>query len=321
MHKTGIDYLKFRCQNTHFQVLEAIRPHFYGEGELLSLGDELPGRDGWKIRRALMLADLQIAWIDYGGDSQRGWLRFDMAGKGCEWVEDWKGLEGLRTALTSAELRRVDVKLDFFDGSVTHDKILEAYQAGAFKRENGGRNPIMKKVETSRVIDGRTVYIGARTSARYIRCYEKGWELVNKAGFPEGWKKPDMQLDFKNGLGYINVADYYRVEVEFKAVDDVVVPWTILGDPDAYFAGAATFCQSLVDASPRRPQAVPTDLMPKATLAANMEHCRMAYGGLFRTLLMMYGDTPEVKAKLFDELSGNKPSERLVREGVLTVNI
>ena len=319
MHKTGIDYLKFRCLNTHFEVLEAIRPCFYGQGELLTLGDEMPGRDGWKIRRSLMLADLVIAWIDYGGDSQRGWLRFDVSGKGCEWVEDWNALAGLRTVLKGAELRRVDVRLDVFDGSVSHDKVLAAYEAGEFKRESGGRNPKMKKVETSSPIDGRTVYVGARTSARYIRCYEKGWEMVNKAGFPEGWKKPDMLIDFGQGHGFTKVADYYRVEVEFKAVDDVVVPWTILVDPDAYFAGASSFCQKLVDVSPRRAQAVPNALMPKAALAASMEHCRIAYGGLLRTLLMMYGDTPEMKAKLFDELAGNKPSDRLVREGVLTI--
>ena len=38
-------------------------------------------------------------------------------------------------------------------------KILDAYFAGDFKREGGGRNPKMKKVESSDITDGRTVYI------------------------------------------------------------------------------------------------------------------------------------------------------------------
>ena len=75
--------------------------------------------------------------------------------------------------LQRAELMRVDLKVDTIDGSVSHEKVLEAYKEGRFKREGGGRNPVLKTVETSRVVDGRTAYVGARTSSRFIRCYEK----------------------------------------------------------------------------------------------------------------------------------------------------
>ena len=320
MHKTGIDYLKLRVKNTHFEVLEAIRPHFHAGG-LLEFGPEYPGKDGWKIRRPLMLSDLLIAWVDYGGDSQRGWLRFDMPGKGCEWVANWAGMAALHEVLNSAELRRVDVKLDSVDGSLSHEGVLSAYDQGKFKREGGGRNPKLKKVETSCPEDGRTIYVGSRTSAKFIRCYEKGWELLSKIGLSEQFKKPDLMVDFEDGNGVIRAADYYRVEVEFKAVDGLVVPWPVLADPDAYFAGAAPFCQQLVNVAPRRAQAVPSALMPKAVLATSMEHCRTAYGGLLRALLELYGDTPEVKVRLFDELASNKPSERLIKEGVLTLSV
>ena len=56
-------------------------------------------------------------------------------------------MAGLISVLDSADLRRVDLAVDTFDGSVTHEKILDAYFAGDFKREGGGRNPKMKKVE------------------------------------------------------------------------------------------------------------------------------------------------------------------------------
>lgn len=318
--KTGIDYVKFRAQNNHFEVLEAIRPFFFAR-DLLEYGPEQQGKDGWEKRRPLMLSDLTIAWVDYGGESQRGWLRFDMPGAGCGWVEDWQGMAMLYKSLPKAELRRADVKLDFTDGSVTHDMVLAAYEQKLFKREGVGRNPKMRKVEGGSVCDGKTIYIGARESAKFIRCYEKGWETLAKMRFPEQHKHQDLMADFEDGRGLLRVADRYRVEVEFKAVDGLAVPWPVLVDSDAYFAGAAPFCASLVDAAPKRPPSMPSELMPKASLAMSMEHCRLAYGPLLRTLLQLYGDTPENKLRFFDELMGSAPSERLIREGVLTLSV
>ena len=46
--------------------------------------------------------------------------------------------------LQRAELMRVDLKVDTIDGSVSHEKVLEAYKEGRFKREGGGRNPVLK---------------------------------------------------------------------------------------------------------------------------------------------------------------------------------
>jgi phage replication initiation protein len=288
----------------------------------MELGPCEKGKDGWEYRRAVTISDITIAYMDYGGESQREWLRFDMSGKGCEWVEDWAGFARLYDVLPTAELRRVDVALDTVDGSVTHDGVLAAYESLQFKRQTGGRNPKMKKIEGSSVCDGRTIYIGARESARFIRCYEKGWERLSKVGFPEQYKKPDLVVDFEDGHGPLPVADRYRVEVEFKAVDDAVVPWPILIDSDSYFAGAAPFCASLVGVAPRRASPdFPSEFEPKATLAMSMEHCRIAYGGLLRTLVELYGDTPETKVRLFNELMGFSPSERLIKDGVLMLSV
>lgn len=321
MFKTGIDYVRFRAKNNPFDVLEAIRP-FFTAGHLMELGPQVAGKDGWQYRRPVELSDFTIAQIDYGGDSQRDWLRFDMSGKGCGWVEDWAGFARLYDKLPSAELRRVDVKLDAVDGSITHDSVLAAYASMQFKRQTGGRNPKMKKIEGSSPCDGRTVYVGARDSSRFIRCYEKGWETLSKIGFPEQYKKPDLLADFEDGHGTRRVADWYRVEVEFKAVDDLVVPWPVLSDSDAYFAGSAPFCAALVDAVPRRPApGFPSEFDTKATLAMSMEHCRIAYGGMIRALVLLYGDTPATKVRLLNELAGDAPSQRLIRDGVLTLSV
>ena len=321
MNKTGIDYLRFRAKSSHFDVLEAVRP-FFTAGHLLELGQEEKGKDGWEKRRSVMLADITIAYMDYGGESQRDWLRFDMAGKGCDWVGDWSGFARLYDTLPTAQLRRVDVKLDLFDGSVTHDSVLSAFESFQFKRTTGGRNPKMRKIDGSSLCDGRTIYIGARDSVRFIRCYEKGWETLAKMRFPEQYKKPDMVADFEDGNGLIPVADRYRVEVEFKAIDEAVLPWPILSDSDSYFSGSAPFCASLVEAAPKRMgQPFPSEFLPKATLACLMEHCRISYGGMLRAAIAIYGDTPETKIRLFNEIVGEEPSARLVREGVLMLTV
>lgn len=318
MRKTKIDWFKFRTQSTYAEVFRKVRPAFYGGGDLLELGPEIAGRDGWEYRRQVMIADLPIAAIDYGGASQRGWTRFDMSGKGCAWVDDWSALEAVKNDLEACELRRLDICLDTFDGSVTHEMVLKAHEQGEFKRPEGGRNPKLKKVESSCETDGRTIYVGSRSSYRFIRCYEKGWEQVGKMGIPDSFIKPGLRVAFEGEM--VKPEDYYRVEVEFKATDDMVIPWPAVTDSDSYFAGASPFCERLIGVAPKRAQAIPSELEPKAVLASQMEHARRAYGGLFRTLLELYGNDQETKARLFDELSSDKPSDRLIREGVLTVN-
>ena len=320
MSKAGVDWFKFRTQSAPLTVFEAIRPAFAG-GEDLELGPEMPGKDGWKSRRSLRLYGDVVAWMDYGGDSQRGWLRFEMPGKGCGWVCDWSAVAALVGRLQRAELMRVDLKVDTIDGSVSHEKVLEAYKEGRFKREGGGRNPVLKTVETSRVVDGRTAYVGARTSSRFIRCYEKGWQILSKMALPEFLMKPNLRVDFDDGLGQRNVRDFYRVEVELKAVDGVVLPWPCLVERDAYFAGSAPFCASLVDSAPRRIYSLPSDFDKKANLFSAVLNCKQSYGGALNALLQLYGDSMEAKAKIFDMVVGDNVSKRLKEEGVLWLDL
>ena len=112
--KTTIDWLKFRTLSNPFEVLESVRPAFRTAAELLTLEDGGRGKDGWEFRKVLKLADdVSIATLDYGGESQRGWLRFDMSGAGCEWVQDWSIFASLHGLLASAEVRRCDLALTF----------------------------------------------------------------------------------------------------------------------------------------------------------------------------------------------------------------
>lgn len=321
--KTLIDYLRFRFKASPFEALEAVRPAFgFSSSDLVELGGSEKGKDGWQQRRPIIIGgDEVIGWIDYGGESQRGWSRWDMSGEGCSWIScgGWRHLVDSLPSI-GAELRRVDVALDFFEGEVLHDDVLSAYDRGLFKKPHVGRSPKLKKVETSCPTDGRTIYIGARTSSRFIRCYEKGWERLAKSKVPESFKTASNRFYFRRNTPS-SPSDYYRLEVELKAVDGFLIPLDILTNPDSFFAGAAPYFESLVESAPSRLVQPPSDFLQVQTLQSSMQHCSRAYGGLLRSLLELYGDSVETKAMLFDALCSQNPSDRLVKAGCLSLPV
>ena len=309
--KTTVDWLKFRTTSNPFKTLEAIAPAFGTVADLLTIGEPSKGKDGWEHRRSVILAgDQVIAQMDYGGESQRGWLRFDMSGSGCEWVACWATMAAALESI-EAQLRRVDLALTVHDGSVNHERVVQAHEAGLFS--SGGRSPKRRDITGSDPRDGRTVYIGSREGAKYIRCYEKGFELMVKANMPENIKAAVSAIEYR-GVGMVKVEDLYRVEVEFKDVDKVL-PYAMLTDGDAYFAGANPFCASLLPGAPERKVMGLPDFNAKAALAVQLEHCRRAYGAIIRTAILAHGDERAVMAMI----AGEGPSDRLISAGVLSI--
>ena len=319
--KTFIDYLRFRFTASPFQALEVVRSAVgFVTPDVVDLGGSEKGKDGWQHRRPIILGGDQIlGYVDYGGESQRGWSRWDMSGEGCSYIYRWDLLAQSLPSI-GGELRRVDVALDFFDGEVLHDDVLSAYDRGLFKKPHVGRSPKMKKVETSCPTDGRTIYIGARTSSRFIRCYEKGWERLAKTKVPESFKTASNRFYFRRNIPS-SAADYYRLEVELKAVDGFFIPLDILTNPDSFFAGAAPYFESLVQSAPSRLVQPPSDFLQVQTLQSSMEHCSRAYGGLLRSLLELYGDSVESRVLIFDALCSQNPSDSLVRAGCLSLPV
>ena len=311
--KTTVDYLKFRTRSNPFEILEALKPCFGTLSDCVDLSDSIKGKDGWDHRRLLKISgDVKIGSIDYGGESQREWVRVDIPGSGCEWIQDWEATSRLVDVLREATLKRVDIALTTFDGSVTHERVIEAHEALQFG--SGGRHPHRRVVTSSDARAGRTVYVGSREGAKFLRAYEKGLELLQKH-VPHSIRGMVNQLEF-NGHGIANIEDVYRVEVEFKDADGKVLPWPILVERDAYFSGAYPFCASLLpEAKERKVQGMP-DFGAKLDLLAQLEHARVAYGRILRTAIIAYGGDRE---KVLDMITADGPSERLIASGVLTV--
>jgi DNA relaxase NicK len=311
--KTTVDYWKFRTRSDPFFLLDALRPCFGTTADLVDLGEPMKGKDGWEHRRHLMMAgDIKIGAVDYGGDHQRGWVRVDISGEGCGWVQDWKTASDLVFSLKEATIKRVDLALTTYDGSVSHDLVIAAHDNLEFG--SGGRHPHRRVVTSSDLRAGRTIYVGSRDSCKFFRAYEKGLEILQKH-VPKDIRDRVNQIEFDHH-GFADVESVYRVEVEFKDSDDKVIPWDILINGDSYFSGAYPFCASLIPGAPQRKVSGIPDFWPKVALLSQLEHARRAYGGIIRAALIAFdGD----RDRVLDMLMSDRPSDKLISAGVLTV--
>ena len=302
--RTTIDWLRLRARCDPGEALEALRPLYGGYGEHLRLGDPCRGLLGFQRGIPVLLGEnVPLGRLDWGGDSQRGWLRVDLPGKGCGFVTDWDALEELE-ALPGAELRRLDVALTTWQGEVSHDLVVEAHGRGEFT--TGGRPPNLQQITHSQVEAGRTCYVGSRKGDKFFRAYEKGRELAGKLG---------QGLHVTHIDGY-RVEDIYRCELELKA-ESTPIPWETVERRDQYFAGAYRFCAQVLpgiepDILQRRP-----DKSPQRELRAMLANIRHQYGNaLFTALTCYHGDIGAVWAKV----CGQEHHRGLLEAGALLVD-
>lgn len=302
--KTTIDYLRFRTQAEPLEALEALRPMFGSMGSGLALKHLPRGSMGFQQASQIVIGDMPIARMDFGGESQRGWVRAELSGKGCEWVKDWQAAESIQ-ALPKSEIRRLDIALTTWDGEITHDSVVNAHSNNRFY--SGGRPPDLQQITSSNERAGRTCYVGKRTSDKFFRAYEKGFEMAGKFG---------KHAYLVTGMDGHNIEDIYRCEVEFKA-STTPISWDAIGRRDHYFAGAYPFCSDVLpgieaDILHRRKERA-----PQQDLAIVLENCRIQFGPTLFTALMAYeGDMTAV----WDKVMGKHHCQALIEAGVLLVS-
>lgn len=301
MQKTTIDWLTFRTRAEPKQALEAFKPMFGCIASVLHLRSLPRGAMGFQQAANVVLGDMPVARIDFGGESQRGWSRVALTGKGCEWVQDWTAMQSIEE-LPASEIRRLDIALTTWSGQVSHDSVVLAHSLGKFG--TGGRNPDLQQITSSNPIAGKTCYVGNRKSDRFLRGYEKGYELNAKAG---------GNITHIDGFP---IADIYRTELELKA-SATDLPWSLIERRDEYFSGAYPFCAELLpgvdaDVLQRRP-----DREPQTDLASALANIKTQYGATIFTALHAYhGDMTTV----WDKIVGTTHSQPLLEAGVLLVN-
>jgi phage replication initiation protein len=263
------------------------------------------GKDGFQQAAAVLLADMVIGRVDFGGDSQRGWVRWNVTGLGCQWVKDWDAVDSLE-ALAGSEPRRLDLALTTWQGEVSHSTVEQAHAAGRFTC--GGRPPNMRRILNSDPRAGSTCEVGTRKSDKFFRGYEKGLEMLSKL--------PKSFADTCTHIDGFPVEGIYRAEVEFKA-ESGSIPWEVIARRDEYFAGAYPFCADILpgvdaDILQRRPERA-----PQTDLRAALGYLRDMWGStLFTALVAAHGDIGAVMSQIV----GKQHNKALVEAGVLLVD-
>lgn len=304
VQKTTIDYLRFRTQADPREALEAIKPMFGTLGPGLRLKGLERGSMGFQQAAQIVIGDMPLARMDFGGESQRGWVRTEITGKGCEWVQDWDAVQAVED-LPKAQIRRLDIALTTWKGEITHDRVVQAHAADRFN--TGGRPPALQQITSSDERAGKTCYVGKRTNDKFFRAYEKGYEIASKTRGVPG------QIYAIDGS---NIEDIYRCEIELKAGSSDI-DWSVIDRRDQYFAGAYPFCADVLpgiqaDILQRRKERA-----PQMDLAAALENCRIQFGPTLYTALMAYhGDMTAV----WDKVIGSHHCLPLLEAGVLLVD-
>lgn len=304
--KTSVDWLRFRTQAKPVEGLEALKPMFGDLGQHLRLKLGQRGVLGFQQAAQLVVGDMVLGRVDFGGESQRGWVRWDIPGQGCSWIKDWDAVEEVER-LPSADIRRLDVCLTTWDGEVTHDDVVTAHAEGRFVC--GGRPPALRQITSSDPRAGRTCEVGKREKAdKFFRGYEKGWEMASK-----------LPPSLRDGLQTIEghaVENIYRCEVELKA-ENKPIPWEVIERRDQYFAGSYPFLADLLpgvesDILLRRPER-----LPQTELIAALENCRIQYGNTLFTAVAAYGG--DIMA-VWEKVVGRAHNTQLLEAGVLLVD-
>lgn len=304
--KTTIDYLAFRSKGDPREVLEALKPMMGALGSSMTIKSLPRGAMGFQQAVEIGVSNLPFARLDFGGESQRGWVRTVIKGQGCEWVDDWDALEELEK-LPCSEVRRLDIALTTWNGEITHDTVVNAHGAGQF--ETGGRPPALRQITSSDPRDGRTCYVGKREkSLKFFRAYEKGFQMLQGIRLPGTCTHIDDHL----------VEDIYRCEVELKATgDSLPIGWDVIERRDEYFAGSYPFCAQVLpgveaDILMRR-----KERKPQMDLAAALNNCFIQFGPtLFTALAAYHGDMTAV----WDKVIAKHHCQSLLEAGVLLVD-
>lgn len=249
-------------------------------------GDEGNGLHGFKHSitwKTVRLGELiPVAVLAWGGENQRGKIYVSINGSGCSLIKDWGCVRRISESV-GATITRCDVAVDALHGEFAVEDASQWYDNGGFNA--GGRKPLYTVAGDwlKPTGEGRTFYVGRRKNGKYARIYEKGRQLGN----------PDSL--------------WARFEVELHNTDREI-PYDIITEPSAYFAGCYPCCDGLVDVGAERIKTLREE--HEISLQQLTSYCRIAYGKLLH-VLRFNTTTRDELAEIVDELAVQGVPRRL----------
>lgn len=303
MNLTKVDWYGFRTKAALDDVISSLNSVYFETGFKVTREHSGHGWRNIENMENIYLGHLKIGNLFYGGKGMNGWVRVDLSGTACQWMPDFSKAEECLANLLRAEKTRIDLALDTFKGEVNHDSVLKAYDEDLFL--TSGRPPKLSQILPSDKKDGRTIYIGKRENQKFLRAYEKGFEIVKDLPMKE-------TITHLDGVPIENI---YRLELELKPQKKGDLPEDIISRRDQYFAGAYPYLQKVLNIEPEifvfnrvnRPQ---------LALESMLKHIQYQYGNtLFTALLAYHGDVSSVWSKIV----GDSYNPKLIDAGVLMV--
>lgn len=199
--------------------------------------------------------DVDYGEVHFGG--QRDTVLIELKGVGCNLANaGWEArMKQFLDEAVRPRITRVDLALDFFDGSYTPEQALLDHDNGYF--DNHNMRPKSETVGSAwRKEDGtgKTFYVGRKKNSRFVRIYEKGRQLGDKE------------------------SPWVRFEIQFNH-GDIEIPFDILKDEGGYFCGAFPICRTFRN----MPSEKRFELREKSlnlTFGHKLKHARNAVGKL-----------------------------------------
>jgi phage replication initiation protein len=305
MTRTHVDWLAYRSQGEVMGALDGLKAIYGSIGHAVSLKHRSRGWQGYEQSADILLQDMVVGLMAYGGEKQRGWIYTSITGTGCSWITDWDGAQEALEHLPAMDLRRVDIALDTARREVTHDSVVEAYRAGQFT--TSGRPPKCQRIESERPEDGRTVYVGSRDNDKFFRGYEKGLQLT------AGTDQEYVQITTDQGIEKVPAQDMYRCELELKAKSGAL-PFDVIDHRDHYFAGSYPYLQHVLHEVEPEALLIDRRVAARADLDRRLQAIRSMYGTTLFTALTVHGG--DIGA-VWERIVGRKHNADLVRAGAL----
>lgn len=336
LQKTSVDWFAFRSKDTPDVFASALQD---GLPSHLSV-DLKPRKTGWRAFEKSMEiwvtdkragdpnATMKCGMMMTGGANVRGWSMASLDGGGCSWVSDWSKLMDVCTDdLDAFELKRVDLALDRFDGS-RWEEVDQAWKDGKFNPPGSGRPPKAKPIDSRRPQDGRTYYVGSRTSSKFYRGYEKGLQLLGPelaALELKGASREDIEGAFlrteahvvrtDHGPEFVSapIFNWWRDEVEFKPVNGPL-PLDLVDRRDQYFAGAYPYLAEVLPNAQGEALVQRRERMPQLEVTKALAHIQRQFGRTLYTACAVYGG--DINA-VWDRIVGEDHNPALIAAGVL----
>lgn len=257
-------------------------------------GDEGNGLHGFQHSitfKTLRLGELHpVAVLAWGGQNQRGKVYVSINGSGCSLIKDWGCVRRIVESV-GATITRADVAVDALHGEFNLEDASSWYENGGFNA--GGRKPLYSVAGDWLIPtgEGRTFYVGRRKNGKYARIYEKGKQLGNRDSV------------------------WTRFEVELHNTGREI-PYDLITEPSAYFAGCYPCCDGLVDVGAERIKTLRAE--HEISLEQLKSYCRIAYGKLLHVLRF---DVPRDElCLLVDELASEGVPRRLGKTSLSAFN-